>query len=129
MKRFALAGLLALAATFAAQESASAGGFSCGGSIGLKFNFTCNWCCPCPSGCCGYGYAAPAPTYGYGYDASAYYPAYAAQNYGNTYYAGPAVQPGAPAVAQPMPTTMQVGYYPYAYNYYGYQAPNYWYGR
>jgi hypothetical protein len=137
MKRFAVAGLVAVAVLFAAKQEASA---NCGwywkGNIGLNFSWDAVMgtysqpCCP-GYGCPGYG--AP-PLYGqyygvaangYGYGPQPYYQAYAAPTY---YYAAPVQQQAAPAAAQ-QPATVQVGYYPYSYNYYGYQAPSYWYGR
>jgi hypothetical protein len=141
MKRFAVAALVAVAVTFAAQREASA---NCGwywkGNIGLNFSWDAvmgtfsNPCCPSGGG--GYpplyyGYYGPTP--GYGYAPQSY-----AQGYATPYYAAPAQapapaqQPATPAVQQ-QPTTAQVGYYyyPYSYStyYYGYQAPSYWYGR
>jgi hypothetical protein len=135
-----VAALVAVAVTFASQHKASA---QCGwywkGNIGVNFSWDavmgtlgsqgpCHaYGCPPPA----YGYApayagnyAPAP-YAYNYAPPVNYQAYAAPYYGTP---APAQQPAAPAVAQ-QPTMTQIGYYPYAYNYYGYQAPSYWYGR
>jgi hypothetical protein len=140
MKRFALAGLVALAVTFAAQQSASA---NCGwywrGNVGLNLSWDAVMGTFSNQGCCygypgGYPYPPPLPpTYGYapayGYAPPGYYPQpYAAPNYGTP--APPAQTPHAapPAPAQ-QPTTTPVVYYPYSYDYYGYQAPSYWYGR
>jgi hypothetical protein len=120
MKRFALAGLLALAATFAVQQQASAG-FGFNGSIGLSYSFNCYCNCPqsCGYGCAGPSYAPPvAYSGGYGYDPASAYPAYAAQ------YPVPQAAPA----AVPQATATPVGYYYYPYGY-GYQTPSYWYGR
>jgi hypothetical protein len=132
MKRFALAGLLAVAGLIAVQQQASAGcGFS--GSIGLNYSFNCG----CYGPCCGpnCGFTAPAPTWLYppapywaggGYDGASYYPGYASQA------PAPQAAPAAPAPARSGATTTPVGYYyyPYTYGYgYDYQAPSYWYGR
>jgi len=140
MKRFAVASLVAVAVTFAARQEASA---QCGwywkGNIGLNLSWDAcmgTYGCQGP-GCGGYGGPPLLNQYygvaanGYSYGPQPYYQAYAAPAPAY-YYPAPVQQPvqqhAAPAVAQ-QPATTQVGYYPYSYNYYGYQAPSYWYGR
>jgi hypothetical protein len=145
MKRFAVAALVAVAVTFAAQQKASAqGGWYWKGNIGLNFSWDAVmgcYGCQGPS-CGGYGGAASGypPLYygyygaaqnGYGYGPQPYAQAYPAPSYAAPARAQQPTAPAAPAVAQQTPTTTQIGYYyyPYAYSYYGYQAPSYWYGR
>jgi hypothetical protein len=137
MKRFLIAGLLALAVTAASQQQASAWckfNFSAGFNISYESSGSCfTWGCsyyspPCPYPGC---YAPPA-YYG-GWDASHYAAAYAAHDssayaygsYGG--YSGYGSTPQAPAANTGQGYTQQVGYQ--FYPQYGGQAPGYWYGR
>ncbi len=153
MKRFILAGIVALALAAVTEQQASAG-FKMSISGGFNASMECTGFCwtssfncnpvspcypsPCYAGSCGY------PSYPYGY---AYAPTYADYNAAGT-YAQPAptaaVQSApktAPAATAPRPATYTpaaiypVGYYQNmgygnGYNANGYGAtPAYWYGR
>jgi hypothetical protein len=138
MKRFLIAGLLALTVTAASQQQASAW---CKFTISSNFNLCwetgghCwSWGMSSYSPPCPYqgGYAYPA-VYG-GYDTGSHAAAYPAYDYGAYAYSGYGVPPQAtqpsppqiPAAAQGY--TQQVGYQFYP-QYGGGQVPNYWYGR
>jgi hypothetical protein len=134
MKRFALAGLLALSLMALSQQRASAG-HNCSFSFGFNIWFNCQssgcWN-PCHGGCEPWPACIAQSLAAASLCQSDGYAAYAGDYGAYSSYAAQVPPQAAPASIQPAayatPTYQPVGYYaPQGYG--AFQAPSYWYGR